>query len=174
MGIAWLDSASNPASLNKGERRENRVEDVIDAVAGLKPGSALADLRGRRDDFVRYSQGSYEVLLGPDDEVGLSGDERIASALLVAEINQDTALAAHYRALLTSPLQPTPRLTALLAHVELVARSPRAATAAHLQELQQYGLGAREIVVLSQLIAFVSYQTRILHGLQLLLKEDGA
>jgi len=144
------------------------VEDVIDQVAGLTPSSELAALRRRREDFVRYSQGSYEVLIRPSDPGGLSLAERAAAALRVAEVNQDTALTAHYRALLPDPLPSSPRLTALLAHVELVARTPREARSAHLAALERVGLSPRDIVVLSQLIAFVSYQTRVLTGLSLL------
>jgi uncharacterized protein YciW len=125
-------------------------------------------LRRRREDYVRYSQGSYDVLIRPSEPGGLSLPERAAAALRVAEVNNDTALTAHYRALLPDPSSSSPRLTAILAHVELVACTPREATSAHLAALEHVGLTARDIVVLSQLIAFVSYQTRVLTGLSLL------
>jgi uncharacterized protein YciW len=144
------------------------VEDVIDQLAGLTPSSELAALRRRREDYVRYSQGSYDVLIRPAEPGGLSQVERAAAALHVAEVNHDDALSAHYRSLLPTPLPDTERLTAILAHVELVARTPREATAAHLAALAHVGLSPRDIVVLSQLIAFVSYQTRVLTGLSLL------
>jgi uncharacterized protein YciW len=150
------------------------LEDIINAVAGLSSNSPLNSLRARREDYVRYSQGSYDVLIRPDEPGGFSLAERAAAALRIAEINQDTALAAHYRGLLPVDLPQTPRLTAILAHVELVARTPRAARPAHLHALAQVGFSTREIVVLSQLIAFVSYQTRVLAGLRLLTTEAAA
>jgi uncharacterized protein YciW len=150
------------------------VNDVIDGLAGLTPDSPLAELRARRGDFVRYSQGSYDVLLHPADPGGLSLDERAAVARTVAEVNADAGLTAHYRGLIQSPLAETPRLAALLAHAALVARTPRAATPAALQALADVGLSTRDTVVLSQLIAFVSYQTRVLSGLALLQRGSGA
>jgi len=154
------------------------MDDVIDTVAGIAGGSALATLRRRREDYVRYSQGSHDVLLLSEEPGGISRAERAAAALRVALINQDPALAAHYRALLPTPMAAdiptTPRLEALLGHVELVARSPREATPDRLVALQQAGFSIRDVVVIAELIAFVSYQVRVLAGLRLLQQETPA
>ncbi len=152
--------------------------DVIDTLAGIDPDSPLAALRRRREDYVRYSQGSHDVLLLPAHPGGLSCEERAAAALHVAVINENEALIAHYRSLVPTPMAAdiatTPRMQALLAHVEMVARSPRNATPAHLEALQAAGFSPRDIVVVSQLIAFVSYQARVLAGLRLLQQETAA
>src|SRR5260221_3568691 len=50
--------------------------DVIDAVLGIAAGSPLAELRRHRPDFVRYTQGSHDVLLEPADPAGVSLLER--------------------------------------------------------------------------------------------------
>lgn len=160
-------------------------EDVIDAVAGLAPESPLASLRRQRPEYVQHSQGSYDVLLAPADPAGLSLVERAAAALRVAIAHEDAALAAHYRARLQEvggaevlPLVdslaeevPASRLSAILHHANLVARAPGQARPAHIAELRAAGLAPRDIVALSQLVAFVAYQARVLAGLRLLQAE---
>jgi uncharacterized protein YciW len=42
------------------------------------------------------------------------------------------------------------------------------ATAGHLRELQEAGLEPRDIVTMSQLVAFIAYLTRVLAGLRLM------
>jgi uncharacterized protein YciW len=146
--------------------------DVVDEVGGLSP--ELRQLRQQRPDFVTLTQGSYDVLVTPRDPAGVSLGERAACALRVAELHQDAALAAHYRARLqqvASDGEESPRLPAMLRHVDLITPTPDRATAADIAALQAAGLSERDIVILTQLVAFVSYQTRVLFGLQLLAGE---
>jgi uncharacterized protein YciW len=145
--------------------------DVIDRVAGLSPGSALARLRRERPDIVRYSEGAYAALLEPRDPGGVSRAERLAIALKIATINEDAALAAHYRGELASAgaaVTEDARWAAILRHVERVTGAPGTATRAHLDELAAHGLSPRDIVTISQLIALVNYQVRVLAGLRFL------
>ncbi len=51
---------------------------------------------------------------------------------------------------------------------DLLTLRPREAAPAHLQALRAQGLSERNIVSLSQLIAYVNFQVRLLAGLQLL------
>ena len=74
------------------------VMDVVDAATGLAADSAVGVLRRQRPDFVRYSQGSHDVLMAPADPGGVSLVERAAVALHVASIERDAALVAHYQA----------------------------------------------------------------------------
>jgi len=155
--------------------------DVIDALAGIEPGSPTAALRERRPDFVRYTQGSHDVLLAPADPAGVSLAERALIALRVATIERSDALADHYRAQLRAvlgdgdaPAVGTPRLQAVLDHVERVTTAPRTATKAHLDDLRTHGLSPRDIVTIAQLVAFVSYQVRVAVGLRLLAEEARA
>ena len=149
------------------------VMDVMDVIDALLGDPALTALRQARPDFVRYSQGSYDVLITPGDPGGLSHGERAAAAHRVARLNADTRLAAHYASLLDDAPE-TGRRAAILAHVARVATAPREATPAHLQALRDAGLSPQDIVALSQLIAFVSYQTRVVSGLRLLAAEASA
>ena len=157
--------------------------DVIDAVAGIAPGSRFDRLRRRRGDVFRHVQGSHDVLLLPRDEGGISRAERAAIALRVALTAKDERLAEYYRMLLgdvggaeliaavVSPDAGDARFAALLRHADLLVHAPASATADDLQELKELGLSSRDIVVVSELAAFVSFQTRLLAGMRILREE---
>jgi uncharacterized protein YciW len=142
--------------------------DVIDAIAGLGPESPVALLRRQREAFVRHAQGSHDVLLAPDDPGGLSVTERAAIALCVATMERDEALIAHYQARLESVGGVSARLDVILDHVRLVVGSPAAATRERLDALIAVGLAPRDIVAITQIVAFVSYQVRVVAGLRAL------
>ncbi|HME27607.1 MAG TPA: hypothetical protein VKI44_40840 [Acetobacteraceae bacterium] len=59
-------------------------------------------------------------------------------------------------------------------HVELVAAAPGSATQADLDVLRNAGLTPRDIVVIAQIVAFVSYQVRVVAGLRALAEETRA
>ena len=62
----------------------------------------------------------------------------------------------------------------MLAHVDLLVIRPAAATPAHLTALQTAGLSGPEIVTVSQIIAFTSYQVRVFVALSLLRGDNRA
>src|SRR3954470_8477839 len=78
------------------------MSDVMDALAGLPPGSPLAELRRQREDVVRHLQGSDDVIFSPGDDGGLTRAERAAAALRIADLLRDPVLKAHYRARLAA------------------------------------------------------------------------
>jgi len=156
--------------------------DVMDTLAGLPPGSALAELRRQRPDVVKHLQGSDEAIFAPSDDGGLTRPERAAAALRIAELLRDGVLVAHYRARLTA-LDPSGTLAktvsgeatitdgrwdAILAHVDLVTRGPGSAERDDIEELLAVGLSSHAVVSLSQLIAYVNFQSRVLGGLRML------
>jgi len=59
-------------------------------------------------------------------------------------------------------------MAAILRHVDLIAATPREATRADIAALQAAGVATGDIVRLSQLIAFVSFQLRLIAGLRLM------
>jgi uncharacterized protein YciW len=71
--------------------------DVISQLAGIEPGSALAELRAQRPEATIHAQGSYAALFDPDDIGDLSAQERLATALRVATLHAAPEAAAHYR-----------------------------------------------------------------------------
>ena len=172
-----------PCSACSHGRIRRDDDDVVDAAAGLAPGSAVAVLRRQREAFVRHTQGSHDVLIAPADPGGVSLVERAAAALRVASIEHDAALIAHYRARLREigadlaaieALDVPARLAAILRHVSLVATAPGSATAADLDALRDAGLTPRDIVTIAQIVAFVSYQVRVVAGLRALAAETRA
>lgn len=147
--------------------------DLLETIIGVAPDSALHRLRAQRPDIVRHTQGSYDVLLFPADPGGLTLSERAMTAALVAEQTGHATLARHYRDLLSERGEPPPgvRRRALEQHVARVAAVPRTALPEHIAALHAVGLDARDIVALTQIIAFVSYQARAAIGLALLAQE---
>ncbi|MEZ4864423.1 MAG: CMD domain protein [Caldilineaceae bacterium] len=160
------------------------TEDLMNKLAGIQPDAPLAEVRARRPDVVIHTQGSYDTLLAPADTADLTLAERALAALRVAWLTPNGTLIHHYQKRLAqlevadatvaavtafpagAPLEP--RLVAILHHVDRLTLEPVTATAAHVAALRAAGLSVRAIVALSQLIAFVSYQARVLSALHLL------
>jgi CMD domain protein len=157
--------------------------DIVDQLAGLEAGSPLYELRHQRADVARYTQGSYHELLEPQDLAGVSRIERESIALRAATLAGSERVAEHHRAQLRalgvsddiSAVEQFPngaalpeRLALILRHVDLLTLEPRAATLEAIQALQAGGLSARDIVIVSQLIAFLSFEVRVLAGLRAL------
>jgi len=157
---------------------------MINELVGLAPDSPLAEVRNRRPDVVAHSQGGYESIFLPAEPADLSIVARHMAGLRVALLIPSPLLIAHHRAklaalgtdaatiaaveqlTLAAPLDE--RSQALLAYVDRLTLEPVTAEAAHLATLEATGLSVRAIVALSQLIAFTSYQARVLVALQLL------
>ena len=158
------------------------MSDVLDMLAGLAPDAPLAQLRRQRPDVVRHIQGSDDAIFSPSDDGGLTRQERAAAALRIATLLRDGALEAHYRARLAA-LDPTgalaktvegkaeltePRWDAIIAHVDLVTRGPGSAERKDIDNLLAAGLSSHAVVSLSQIIAYVNFQSRVLAGLRAL------
>ena len=158
------------------------MSDVMDTLAGLAPGSPLAELRRRRPDVVKHLQGSDDAIFSPQDDGGVTRAERAAAALRVATLLRDGTLVTHYRARLAA-LDPSgalartvegkaritePRWDAVLAHVDLVTRGPGSAERRDIDNLLAAGLSSHAEVSLTQLIAYVNFQSRVLAGLRML------
>jgi len=158
------------------------MSDVIDTLAGLAPDSPLWKLRRERPEVVTHLQGSDDAIFAPADDGGLTRAERAAAALRSSELLRDDVLVQHYRArlaaldpkgVLAKTVEGGAQLTdarwdAIVAHVDLVTRGPGAAAREDIESLTAAGLSSHAIVSLSQLIAFVSFQSRVLAGLRML------
>jgi len=158
--------------------------DLMNRLANIAPDAPLAAVRAERADVTRYTQSSYRALLEPDDPGGVSREEREMVALRVASLEGSTPLVTHHRerlralgvdaaALAAVEQFPgdtalSPRLTAILRHTDLLTRGPGDATPAQLATLHDAGLTPRDVVTISQLIALMSYEVRVLTGLRLL------
>jgi uncharacterized peroxidase-related enzyme len=141
--------------------------DVIDTAAGLGPDAALQTARCFRSTVVDATQASHEALLY-ETVPGLSTADRLRVAVHCCEAAEAHQMAAHYRALLVQ--QPaadasTPALPAMLTWAGLLTTDPRRGDREALQTLRAAGLADPAIVALAQLVAFLSYQTRVVAGL---------
>lgn len=157
--------------------------DVIDVAAGLMPGDPLHRARRFRAKVVDATQASHDaILLQP--VVGLSVADRLRVAVQVCELAHALALAQHYRQGLASAASaataadaeqsPSPALPAMLDFALALTTDPRHGDARAIATLKAAGLGDAAIVALAQLVAFLSYQTRVVAGLSALRRSPGA
>jgi CMD domain protein len=160
----------------------SETPDVLDALAGLAAESPVAAVRRQRPDVVRFTQASDEAIFTPANDGGLTRAERAAAALRIAMLLHDPVLEEHYTVLL-KPLDPgaallrsidedpgsgDTRWTEIIAHVDRVTIDPDSATKEHIDGLLAAGLSPHAVVSLSQVIAYVNYQARVLAGLRML------
>ncbi len=157
------------------------MTDAIDRAADLTPDEELFHARRFRPVFVDGAEQCRQSVLQPENDAGLAADLRIALARRMALLNNDRPLMAEYDALLAA-LSPDKQLLALAAgetglsglpatlarHVDLITLTPDRAQAADITRLAQAGLNNAQIVALSELIAFINFQTRIAAGLRLM------
>ncbi len=154
--------------------------DLLAAIIGASAGSPIDRIRRERPDIVRHTQGSHDVLLSPQDPGGVSPAERALIAWRVASLSGHAGIAAHYRAMLDQrdkalvDAVPDARLATILDHVVRLTTAPGSATRAHIDALRATGLTERDIVAVSQLVAFVAYQVRAAAGLALLVQDPAA
>jgi uncharacterized protein YciW len=139
---------------------------VIEQMVDVAPGSPLAEAMAARANLLQASQANYDAVLTPQEPGGLSHRERYLLAARVARLSGDDRLAAHYVAA-GGDLPEDARMAAILRHVDLVTLAPRDATQDDIATLTHAGVAPDDIVRLSQLIAFVSYQVRVIAGLRL-------
>ena len=190
--------------------------DVIDALAGIAPGSPLDAVRVRRPEARTHAQASYRALFAPEHPGHVSIQERFAVGAFVAGLHGAADIQAFYAALLAASGAPTAsglaieaavrearakgpygsypagplssedtagplyrpgtetarvlgqRLVAAFAHVHLLVFHPRDAEPAALQSLLDAGWSTTDIVTLSQITAFLSFQIRVVAGLRTL------
>jgi CMD domain protein len=155
----------------------------MDQLLGIAPGTALHELRQQRAVVVRHMQASDDAILRPANQAGFTHAERAAVALRIANKIGDANLASHYRNALEQ-IEPGSKLTAIvqdagtskadarfatiLAHADRLTVDPDAARPEHLAALSAAGLSDRAILGLSQVVAYVNYQARVLAGLRML------
>ena len=154
---------------------------IVDALAGVQAGGALAEALGARAETMDMTEAAHDAVLSPADAGGISHGERAAMAERIARIYKDEALAEHYASRLSdgdkqvladirdprqSPAEA--RLGAALRHLDMVTIRPSEATEADVDKLRLAGISEPDIVRLSELVAFVNYQVRVIAGLRLL------
>lgn len=163
-------------------------KDVVDQLVGLAPGNQTFDVRHKRDKVAAATQGSYDALFDPALP-GLSLADRLLVALYATRITPSPLLAAHYRAraveagvaaadiAVAESGKPTdaanPQLAAVLEYTRKLIEKPVEGDEAALKTLPAAGVSTPAVVTLSQLIAFLSYQTRLVAGLVAMKAAEG-
>lgn len=138
--------------------------DLINHLLQVQTDNPIHALRQRRDKVLTATQGSYDVLLGTDIDEPTQA-ERLAIAQQVAQDSGAPILAQWYaQEAASSSAEHSERLPALLAFARALAIEPADAGQAALDRLQANSLSVSGIIALAQLIAFVSYQARLLIG----------
>jgi uncharacterized peroxidase-related enzyme len=146
--------------------------DLIEQLLGLEPGSPLFALRAERPDIRRHIQGAFQALVLPTLPGGIALSERAAIATQAARLDGDEALAAEY-AILATP-SDLDRLELLLPYTEQVVMRPGDVSQATIDALLAAGLSPQDIVAITQLAAFVPFQTRLLAALRAMLGDAPA
>lgn len=156
----------------------NVIERLVDAPVG----SALAEAMSQRAEILRLSNASHDAVIIPKEPGGFPHDVRAALAERIARLNNHKGLAEHYRECLLragsndqllSIADPARELSldnclsAAVRFTDLVTQRPRVATKADIQSLKSAGLSDPDIVRLTELIAFVNYQLRVVFGFEL-------
>lgn len=152
-------------------------------AAGIGAGHGLAEMLAGREDIFTMTQQAHDAALTPDDPGGLSHGLRAALAARMARANGAEGLAEHYAGLaeeadggLDEARAANPAfdggeanwLSAIVRHTDLVTRDTKAVVADDIAALMAAGVTEDDIVRLSELVAFVSYQARVAVGLKLM------
>ena len=164
------------------------TKDLVDQLVGLTPGTQTFDVRHKRDKVAAATQGSYDALFDPALP-GLSLADRLLVALYATRITPSPLLAAHYRAraveagaaaadiAVAESGKPAdaanPQLAAVLEFTRKLIEKPVEGDEAALKTLPAAGVSTPAVVTLSQLIAFLSYQTRLVAGLVAMKAAEG-
>ena len=134
-----------------------------------------------RDDIRSFTASVDAEVLRPHDDAVVSRADRLRVAICVAAVNNHQSLLEQYAAELDT-LEPgaaavvaqgrwtqlPERTAALLEHAEQVALDPAHSGEEEIGQLVQMGITATEIVVVTQIVGYVSYRTRLLAGLSAL------
>ncbi|MGN8062381.1 acyl-CoA thioester hydrolase/BAAT C-terminal domain-containing protein [Ralstonia sp. 22111] len=181
--------ASVPDSRSLSSMDFTPAQDVVDQVAGLDDGSATQALRHAREKVATATQGSYDALFDAALP-GLTLGERLLVALYACRLTPAAELAEHYRARLANTpvdadvLQAVDhgnvdtlgdaRLHAILTFTRTLVERPIEGDRDALLRLPAASLATADVVTLAQLIAFLSYQTRLVAGLRALREAAGS
>ena len=152
-------------------------ETVVAKAAGITAGSPLTAVLTLRKEILELTENSHEASLRPNQTGSLTHSERAGLACRITKRNNDPVLTRHYETMFGVGSQQIAdtgfngdddRLKAIIRHTDLVTLNPKDATEGDITALRLVGLDDADIVRLSELIAFISYQVRVVAGLRLI------
>ncbi len=160
--------------------------DVVNAILGVDEKSAIVALRNQKPSLVTELQEYYDAVFHPNEEstAALSASDRYVIAVRSASFTGSEAVANWYADLATEagvstevlasardvtiPWSGDSKLDTAIRHADLLTTHPVDARPADLQALKDAGFSPAGIVSLSQTVAFVNYQLRLIAGLRAL------
>lgn len=145
------------------------------SAAGTEGAGPVADAVQSRANIFKMTQAAEDAVLRPEDCGAFPHDLRAAIAARIAAHAGEPGLAGRYapsanaRADISDPAQGVgPDHAALIAFVDKAAGATKDIAAADIARLQSAGIGDADVVRLCELVAFVSYQVRVVAGLRLM------
>ncbi|EOE0523319.1 CMD domain-containing protein [Providencia stuartii] len=143
--------------------------DLIDALINITPESTLADARKERSNATENTQAAFEAIFSAPSPQ-LTGEIKFLFARIIAEQTGSYVLADFYNQLLgqRSPNLNTPALQAAEHYLRILVSQPKQTHYSLIHALIEQGWHEADIILLAQLITFVTYQARLIEGLRLL------
>jgi uncharacterized peroxidase-related enzyme len=147
----------------------SETSDVIDQLLSINLGSSLWEVRHARDKVVAATQSSFESYFAPNlSQLSLS--QRLEIALLCSELTPCPLLSKYYAKQLeltkNQSFGVSPNaMAAAKEFARVLTTTPIDGDKALLHTLPKAGLDTPTIIALAQLVAFISYQTRLVQGL---------
>ncbi|HZJ97684.1 MAG TPA: CMD domain protein [Oligella sp.] len=158
----------------------NTKIDLIDQLLGLEPDSSTYEARHFRDKVLHGTQDSYEALFNAKIRLNLAW--RYLVAIYASQLSNAPELLQHYIdegqkhgveqnqlvAVQSNRLEDIEdkQLRTILEFTAKLILKPIEGDKEAVLTLTKVGIEARDIVALSQLIAFLSYQIRLFAGLK--------
>jgi uncharacterized peroxidase-related enzyme len=137
---------------------QGETQATHDILAELSRNAPAAWAGWRPEGKAAIAGSERAIFEGPS---GLTVAERHTVAAICAELCGESELAGYHR-VLGEEDKATHRLPALAAHAEMLSLRPHKATRAWIAELERAGLAPRDIVMLSQLIAYIHFVARMM------------
>jgi len=134
-------------------------------VAGLHGDAAIAAFYAAR---LSDSGASTALREAVDAAIAAAGTQGPYGSYPAGPLSREDTPGPAYRAAAATRRALGPRLAAAFEHVHLLVFHPRDATPVALQALLDAGWSTTDIVTLSQIVAFLSFQIRVVGGLRTL------
>ena len=162
------------------------ARDVVNAILGLDDDSPIIALRNQKLTLVQEAQDYYDSLFSPTTASAAQFplvDRHLVAVRVASHTGSSSVVAWHARLAeqegadvgtieratdWRTAWDDTTQLGAGIRHADLLVTSPDAAQPSDLEALASAGYSPGGIVALSQTIAFITYQVRIVAGLRAL------
>ncbi len=147
--------------------------DLVNHLISISPETTLAQLRATRQVATDNTQAAFDALFSIES-AQLSLPLRNYLAALTARETGSNLLADFYqRALADQAIDiDNPLIKSALNYVNVIIHRPKQANLTILTAMLDAGWQNAEIILLAQLVTFVTYQARLVEGLRLLQGKD--